>query len=352
VRVSVIIPTFNRAVYLEAAISSALAQDYKDLEVVISDNASSDNTELVARAFSRDPRVKYFKNPENIGMVRNWQKAVSEYVTGDWFLILSDDDILTNPRFVSQAMNIITASKDVTVVYSNSYVYDEALQMVTKLKVPFAEIESGTRVFSKRGTVRPQDFALCNVLFDRKLALNLKAFSNPNNLSCDSELFLRLCLRGKVGVVHEYSSIYRVHSGNLLKTASKNMDLVVGSLDSLLVPLADAEQMRVETATILEFVNNSKLKREIIVCLLKISMVSRHRAKALNESLRQNLSGKDYHALPSGLLFNFIVSIAGLIAPLFVFRRRLIYGWNALKRSFFGHQVYFEPLHKRVYVIE
>lgn len=351
-RVSIVIPTFNRAVYLETAISSALAQDYKDLEIVISDNASTDNTQLVSKVYCRDQRVKYFRNSENIGMVRNWQKAVFEYATGDWFLILSDDDILTNPHFVSQAMEIIKAQKDVTVVYSNSYVYDEALEMVTKLKVPFSELETGTRVFSQRGTVRPQDFALCNVLFNRKLASELKAFSNPNNLSCDTELFLRLCLRGKVGVVQEYSSIYRVHSGNLLKTAGKNIDLVVGSLDSLLVPLAEAERMIVDPFVIKEFVVNSKLKREIIVCLIKMSMVSPDQARNLNRDLQKRLANKGYDILPSFLLFNLVVTIASIIGPLFQFRRRLIYGINSLKRSFFGHQVYFEPLHKRVYVIE
>ncbi|MGZ3749514.1 MAG: glycosyltransferase family 2 protein, partial [Pseudobdellovibrionaceae bacterium] len=92
-RVSIIIPTFNRASFLVEAIESALAQDYGDLEVVISDNASTDYTSEVAQYFSKDPRVKYFRNAENIGMVKNWHKAVFEYATGAWFLILSDDDI-------------------------------------------------------------------------------------------------------------------------------------------------------------------------------------------------------------------------------------------------------------------
>lgn len=351
-RVSIIIPTYNRAVYLEAAISSALAQDYKDLEVLVSDNASTDNTELVVKAFGYDPRVKYFKNSENIGMVRNWHKAVFEYANGDWFLILSDDDILTNPKFISQAIKIIEESKNVTVVYSHSYVYDEALEMVTKLKVPFGELESGTLVFSKRGTVQPQDFALCNVLFNRNLAKELKAFTNPNNLSCDTELFLRLCLRGKVGVVQDYSSIYRVHSGNLLKTASRNMDLVIGSLDSLLVPLFEAEHMNIDVDTIKAFIANSRLKREIVVCILKISMASQEKAKEFNQILRRNLWEKEYDVLPSNLFFSLLILVARVVGPLFVFRRRIIYGINSLKRSFFGHQVYFEPLHKRVYVIE
>ncbi|MBK7960846.1 MAG: glycosyltransferase family 2 protein [Bdellovibrionales bacterium] len=146
-RVSLIIPTYNRADFLVDAVNSAFAQDYSDLEIIIADNASSDHTSSAAKYFSKDPRIKYFRNPENIGMVKNWRKAVLEYATGEWFLILSDDDILTNTRFISQAIEIIKSSIDISVVYSNSYVFDEALNTITKIKLPFAQVENGSLVF-------------------------------------------------------------------------------------------------------------------------------------------------------------------------------------------------------------
>ncbi|MGZ3744456.1 MAG: glycosyltransferase family 2 protein [Pseudobdellovibrionaceae bacterium] len=351
-RVSIIIPTFNRASFLVEAIESALAQDYGDLEVVISDNASTDYTSEVARYFSKDPRVKYFRNAENIGMVKNWHKAVFEYATGEWFLILSDDDILTNPYFVSQAVQLIKSAKDVTVVYSNSYVLDEGLKTLTKLKVPFQTIENGDLVFSKRGTVLPQDFALCNVLFDKKLSEECGAFLNSNNLSCDTELFLRLCLRGRVGIVRGYASIYRVHSGNLLKSASRNIDLVVGSLDSLLKPLMEAQKFHVEAGILRDFVLNSRIKREIFVSLLKTSAMSKEKGSALFLELQSLLRGYDYHLLPSNFVFTIMNVTAVAVTPLFVLRRRALFVLNSLKRLIFGRQVYFELLKQKVYIIE
>lgn len=351
-RVSIVIPTFNRAVYLEGAISSALEQDYGDLEIIIADNASTDNTEAVAKIYCRDPRVKYFRNSENIGMVRNWRKSVFELTTGDWFLILSDDDILTNSKFVSQAVELIRSSREITVVYSSSYVYDEALNTVTKLNIPFARVENGLRVFAHRGTIHPQDFALCNVLFNKQIARDNQAFSNAYNLSCDTELFLRSCLIGNVGVLKEWSSIYRIHSDNLLKSVNKDTGFIIGSLDALLKPLLEAHRRGIEATILRQFIDNSGLRKEILVTLLKTSLVSKEKARALHHKLREALVNVDSKVLPSEMLFNLILSLSKALSPLFVVRRRLLYLLNACRRAFFGNQVYFEPLHKRVYVID
>lgn len=351
-RVSIIIPTFNRSSFLVESIASALAQDYKDLEVVISDNASTDYTSDVGRYFSKDPRVKYFRNSENIGMVRNWRKAVFEYATGDWFLILSDDDILTNPFFVSQAIQIAKASPEVGIVYSNSYVFDEGLNTLTKLKLPFHRIEDGILVFSKRGTVHPQDFALCNILFHKSRSADCDAFLNSNNLSCDTELFLRLCLKYKVGVVNEYSSLYRVHLGNLLKSVNKNTELVIGSLDSLLKPLIEAEKARISATVIKDFISNSGIKREILVSLLKTSAVNKVRAQVLYNELKGLLNGKNHHLLPSKFVFTLMTIAASTLTPLFILRRRALYFFNSLNRLIFGRQIYFELLKQKVYIIE
>jgi glycosyltransferase involved in cell wall biosynthesis len=352
VRVSIVIPTFNRAVYLEGAISSALEQDYEDLEIVIADNASTDNTEAVAKVYSRDPRVKYFRNDENIGMVRNWRKTVFERTTGDWFLILSDDDILMNPRFISQAVGLIKANPDMTVVYASSYIYDEGMNTVSKLKIPFAQVESGLHVFSRRGTVRPQDFALCNVLFNKSLSIANNAFSNPANLSCDTELFLRLCLRGNVGVVNEWSSIYRVHSDNLLKSVNRNMDFIIGSLDSLLVPLLDARAIGVNRDSINNFIHNSGIRKEILVTLLKASLISKNQARSLYVDLRKTAGTLAPALIPNRLFFFALVLMSKCSTPLFVVRRRMLYLLNAFRRMFFGNQIYFEPLHRKVFVID
>jgi glycosyltransferase involved in cell wall biosynthesis len=92
VRLSIIIPTYNRVHYLKQALESALSQDCDEYEVVVSDNASTDGTLELLQQYSNHSIVRYFRNTTNIGMVSNWRRAVFELARGDWFIIISDDD--------------------------------------------------------------------------------------------------------------------------------------------------------------------------------------------------------------------------------------------------------------------
>ena len=85
-----------------------------------------------------------------------------------------------------------------------------------ELNIPYDSIESGINVFLKTAQVKPQEFTLCNILFDTSQARALNAFSNLNNLYCDSQLFLEMCLMGDIGVIKDFVSVYRYHEGNLV----------------------------------------------------------------------------------------------------------------------------------------
>lgn len=90
--ISIGIPTFNRGKLLTRAIDSALAQDYGNVEVVVSDNGSTDETESICRAYAaRDPRVKYVRQQTNRGPTQNFI-AVLMASTGEAFMWLADDD--------------------------------------------------------------------------------------------------------------------------------------------------------------------------------------------------------------------------------------------------------------------
>jgi len=72
-KISVLIPCYHQAQFLPEALDSVLHQDFQDLEVVASDDASSDNTFSVLQDYSRrDSRIRIFHQPSNLGMVKNW----------------------------------------------------------------------------------------------------------------------------------------------------------------------------------------------------------------------------------------------------------------------------------------
>lgn len=103
--VSIGIPTYNRAnSYLRYALRSAVNQTYKDIEIIVSDNCSPDNTESVVKEFD-DTRIRYYKQKENIGPVNNRNFCI-EQSRGDYFVMLLDDDLIDDD-FISTCMDAV-----------------------------------------------------------------------------------------------------------------------------------------------------------------------------------------------------------------------------------------------------
>jgi glycosyltransferase involved in cell wall biosynthesis len=104
--VSIAIPTYNRAAGLRRAVASALAQDYPCMEVVISDNASTDETRAFCEELvRRDPRVRYVRQPVNVGPVGNFVHALEQCV-GEYFMWLADDDWI-DADYVRRCMEVL-----------------------------------------------------------------------------------------------------------------------------------------------------------------------------------------------------------------------------------------------------
>jgi len=114
-RVSIIIPTYNRSWGLRRAVESALAQTFSNLEVIIVDDCSPDDTEAVARRFD-DPRLRYLRQPHNVGMVANWGQGVA-LARGRYLVFLADDDLL-HPTFVASRVAVLDERADVITVFS------------------------------------------------------------------------------------------------------------------------------------------------------------------------------------------------------------------------------------------
>ncbi len=99
--VSVCVPVYNGAAYLEATLRSLLAQDHRDFEVVVLDNASTDGTaEILARL--DDPRVRVERNPTTLPLPENWRRAC-ELATGTYLKVVCADDLVAPTCLRAQA---------------------------------------------------------------------------------------------------------------------------------------------------------------------------------------------------------------------------------------------------------
>lgn len=100
-KVTIAIPTYNRSELLKISLKSVLGQDYSDFQVLVLDNASTDDTEAVVRSFV-DSRIIYARSETNIGAFRNWNRAI-EITSSPYLSILSDDDTLL-PSFIRESI--------------------------------------------------------------------------------------------------------------------------------------------------------------------------------------------------------------------------------------------------------
>jgi glycosyltransferase involved in cell wall biosynthesis len=98
-------PVYNGAKYIRDALDFLLAQTYPDLELIISDNASTDKTEEICRGYvARDARIRYVRRPENTGAAAYFQFVPDEAV-GEYFMRAAHDDYW-KPDFIAHALAI------------------------------------------------------------------------------------------------------------------------------------------------------------------------------------------------------------------------------------------------------
>lgn len=124
--VSVIIPTYNRPEYLKQAITSAIAQTYQNIEIIVSDNCSPENPENLVASFA-DSRIKFWRHPENVGMLKNQMNAF-KMAQGKYVASLHDDD-MWNENFLAKLVPSLEANSDLILAFSDQYVMNAHSQI-------------------------------------------------------------------------------------------------------------------------------------------------------------------------------------------------------------------------------
>ena len=207
--VTIAIPTFNRArSYLPTALGSALAQSYPRLEVLVSDNASSDDTCLFMRQFAAEPRLRYLRHPRNVGANRNYNFCVRE-ARGDYLLLLHDDDAI-DADFVALCMNAVNHDVRPGVIRTGVRVIDGRGATVREIenKVDGSTLADYYCSWFSGGTC----WYLANTLFHTGQLRAEGGFGSPYHLAEDGFAIGRLARHHRVDVPLVKAS-FRVHEG-------------------------------------------------------------------------------------------------------------------------------------------
>lgn len=123
--VSVLIPSYNCARYLPETIESVLAQSFRDFELVILDDRSSDSSnEVLERYARRDERIRYRLNERNLGLVENWNACLGA-ARGRYVKFLHSDDKLTRPTALEQMVALLEGQPAASLAVCAREIIDE-----------------------------------------------------------------------------------------------------------------------------------------------------------------------------------------------------------------------------------
>lgn len=208
--VSIGIPTYNRADgYLEQALRSALAQTYNNIEIIISDNGSTDHTEDVVKEFS-DSRIRYFKHIENVGLKNNFNFCVKE-ARGDYFLLLCDDDLIDSD-LVEVCMEAVNFDTNVGVILTGTRLIDENGDVVWEAQ---NTMECGTATdfflgwFSNR-----LPLYLCSTLYNTEYLRKIGGFHSKTNCFLDVVATVKLAASNGKLDIYDAKASFRRHADN------------------------------------------------------------------------------------------------------------------------------------------
>jgi glycosyltransferase involved in cell wall biosynthesis len=206
--VTIAIPTYNRADYLRMAVESALGQSYSSIEVLVSDNASTDETEGMMRAW-RAPGLRYVRQPRNLGMVGNWNSCV-QHARGDYFLLLSDDDLLA-PDAIERLLAQLR-QPGVAIAYSPVHYVSADLKTLPS-STPGPAVETGQQFIA--ASLRGERLVMPSATMHLTDAVRALGGYPPVGTVSDLALRLALATHGGVRCVAQPLVRYRVHETNL-----------------------------------------------------------------------------------------------------------------------------------------
>jgi len=223
-KVSILIPAYNHERYIDRAIASALMQDFPSLEVVVSDDASTDRTETLARTRTSDPRFRYMRNERNLGRVANYRKALMEYARGEWALMLDGDDYLIDPGFIRRAWETLQRHAGQSPVFAQAghrvhYTRGDHqdVDILPSINGPEC-LMAGSEYL--RFVYETGFFTHLGTLYHRRTAIEHGCYTAQIS-SSDMDSFLRLALEGKILILNNVAGCWVQHGDN----ASSNLSL-------------------------------------------------------------------------------------------------------------------------------
>jgi glycosyltransferase involved in cell wall biosynthesis len=219
--VSVLMATYNRATFLSKSVESVLAQSMEDFELVISDNASTDETpEVVQHYQAKDARVRYFRNSVNVGPVPNFNLCYQRSDPSSKYVIILPSDDWWEPSLLSRLVEAGEKHPHVTLIHCDGYRTDLKGQIITRQSSLYTALPPSGEHRAVRELYQGCYFLAHGTLINRANQRRLypdQEFYDPALKWCpDYDLWLQLMTRGAVAYyIREPLVYHRIHEGQM-----------------------------------------------------------------------------------------------------------------------------------------
>ncbi len=213
-KISIGLPVYNGERFIEEALRSLAAQTFRDFELIICDNASTDRTEEICRAYeNRFEKFSYIRNPLNYGAAKNYNLAFSRS-SGEYFKWATYDDLIA-PTYLEKCIHELDRNPDLVIAHTQTIVINERGQELG------SNLDNLTILFSKphqRIAHLFQNYNLCNPICGvMRSDILRKTHLIGNYIGSDYILLVELCLLGKILEIKEPLFFRRDHSTNVRK---------------------------------------------------------------------------------------------------------------------------------------
>lgn len=223
-RVSVIIPAYNSEKTIKDTLLSAMQQDYPDIEYVIVNDWSKDNTQKIIESLqAQNPRVILINNPKNFWCSKSRNIGMKQ-ATGDIFAVLDHDDIRIRRDKLSKQVNFLQEHKDVGIVGTNYIIFKNWEYSYKNLYLNDKDI----RYHTLRGT----QILHSSMVYPRKTYETIWEYNENIKYSEDREYQMRAGKYFNFANLADYAVIYNSHQGNSSHNHWKRQ-----GIDSLLLSL-------------------------------------------------------------------------------------------------------------------
>jgi glycosyltransferase involved in cell wall biosynthesis len=287
-KVSILIPVYNRADIVQETLDSAVNQTYRNIEVIVVDNRSTDDTyEVITEYAAKHPCVRAYQNERNLGPALNWQRCLDR-ATGQYVKILWSDDLI-GPTFVEKCLPFLVDNDDVGFAFTGTELFsDETGKRRRQYFIGETGLHDSRRFIEECLLDGPFPDSPGNALFRKKDFESNLLIDIPNRIGSDfkmhtmgtDSLIFLLTARAypKFAFVSETLSFYRASGDSITNCANKYNRHILYSI---------AKAFFVEN-----YLDDDRLKRAFTLKLSLICLLCGSRNTLGVKSLRDFYSGE------------------------------------------------------------